>query len=230
MAHIAAAARPGALRWARWALLGWALAVAFAAAPSSAEIYRWTDESGATRFTNQKPASDVAARHRVDRIGRQTRAAAVSVQKTVIPSLRAALRRRSSGRLVEVPYERVGQLIRVDVRVNESLTAPFYLDTASTFVSITPTVAQALGIDGKATETSLGADTPGGPSELGFVGLDSLEIGGARLENIEGTVNPNLDVGLIGGSFLNRFNYFIDTEGGVILFEPLERPESSKAP
>jgi clan AA aspartic protease (TIGR02281 family) len=145
------------------------------------------------------------------------------------PSLRTALQRRRVGRLVEVPYERVGQLIRVEVRVNERLTAPFYLDTASTFVSITPQVAVALGIAEEASKTSIGADTPGGRSQLGFVGLDSLEIGGARLDNIEGTVNPNLDVGLLGGSFLNRFNYFIDTEGGVILLEPLAPPEPPAA-
>jgi clan AA aspartic protease (TIGR02281 family) len=194
------------------------------ALPAGAEIYRWTDASGIVRFTNTKPDSEVAERHRVERVERSGASSAVSVQKTVAPSLRTALQRRRSGRLVEVPYERVGQLIRVNVRVNESLTAPFYLDTASTFVSITPDVAAALGVAREASQTSIDADTPGGRAKMGFVGLDSLEIGGARLENIESTVNPNLDVGLLGGSFLNRFNYFIDTEGGVILFEPLTRP------
>lgn len=211
------------MRIATAAALGILLGIALPVAPGAAEMYRWTDASGVTRYTDRKPEAQVAALHRVERVDPAEAQAPVSVQKTVAPSLRSAIHRRATGRLVEVPFERVGQLIRVDVRLNDRVTAPFYLDTASTFVAITPSVARELGLAEEASRTSVGADTPSGRSQLGFAHLESLEIGGARLDGIEGTVNPNLDVGLLGGSFLNQFNYFIDTEGGVILLEPLPR-------
>jgi len=193
-------------------------------AAAEAEIYRWTDEGGRLSFTDRPSAVPAQARATLTRLASR---ATDPVQRIESRATRLALQRTSSGHGVEVPFRRDGGLMRVDVRLNQQLVAPFYIDTAASGVSIPTSVARALGLEREAQKETTTAITAGGRTELGVIELESVELGGARLERVAGTVNPQLDIGLLGSSFLNQFNYFVDSKGGVILFESLpatERP------
>ena len=52
--------------------------------------------------------------------------------------------------------------------------------------------------------------------------LRSVELAGARVENLEATVNPAMEVGLLGGSFFNNFVYRVDAAAGYIELRPNE--------
>ncbi len=197
---------------------------------ADAEIYHWTDESGVSRYTNEVASVPAEARGRLDRFDPQHR----GIQRAAATSLRSTLQRQRPGRLVEVPFERDGELLRVEVRINDALVVPFHLDTATAGISIPESVASAVIAERAATleRTSTGPRV-GQRGPDGVVDLDSFDLGGARVRNIEGTVDPDLGVGRLGSSFLNQFNYFVDTAGGVILFErvgPIDEGASSARP
>ena len=47
-------------------------------------------------------------------------------------------------------------------------------------------------------------------------------MGGARVENLQATVNPSMDIGLLGGEFVNNFIYRVDAARGVITLSATE--------
>ena len=53
-----------------------------------------------------------------------------------------------------------------------------------------------------------------------LISLRSVEIDGARVENLAATIDPGLDLGLLGGTFLNNFVYRVDATRGVITLMP----------
>ena len=55
------------------------------------------------------------------------------------------------------------------------------------------------------------------------VTLEAVELGGARVEGLRATVNPTMEVGLLGGTFFNNFVYPVDAAAGVIRLEPNEK-------
>ena len=50
--------------------------------------------------------------------------------------------------------------------------------------------------------------------------LDSVQLGGARVDGLEATVNASLNVGLLGGSFFNNYKYSVDAAAGIITLTP----------
>ena len=50
----------------------------------------------------------------------------------------------------------------------------------------------------------------------------ALQRAGARVENLEATLNPSMEVGLLGGSFFNNFVYRVDAAESVITLAPNE--------
>jgi len=58
------------------------------------------------------------------------------------------------------------------------------------------------------------------------VTLESVELGGARAESIPASVSPSMQVGLLGLSFFNHFNYNVDPGAGVVTLRPNGLAES----
>lgn len=209
------------MRLARRALTA-CVVVALSRTPAQADIYRWTDAEGRVHFTE-----------RLDRVPPEQRAAAqlsarpqgdpAAVQTYASPSPRSAS--GAGGRLareIRVPFERDGTLMRVAVRLDDRLTAPFYVDTGASGIAIPPRYAERLGL-------RVGRDTPyvvvttaNGSVSHPMVRLSSVELGGARVEGLDATVNPSMEIGLLGGSFFNNFVYRVDAAEGVIALSPNE--------
>jgi len=189
---------------------------------ATAEVYRWTDASGRLHFTqrlDQVPAEyrDAALRaalrgpkRRVQTFGESTPAAAQA------PRRRAA---RHGGE-VRVPFVRESSLMRVEVRLNDIVTAPFLIDTGASGVSLPSWVADRLGVRVRPDTPHVNVMTANGVVSRALIRLDAVELGGARVENLEATVNPSMDIGLLGGAFFNNFVYRVDAAASVITLTP----------
>jgi len=60
------------------------------------------------------------------------------------------------------------------------------------------------------------------------VTLSSVELGGARVENVPASVSKTMSIGLLGLSFFNHFRYRIDPVEGVVTLRPNGLVEKGK--
>ncbi len=199
--------------------------------PAFAEMYRWTDASGTLHITENLanvPAQQRAASSRKPSEARSVQLyASAKTRRPRVAALSLSSLRRSSpaqtvsaGQEILIPFERVGNLMKIKVRLNDHVVAPFYVDTGASDISLPRAVGTQLGISagsktGMATEV-----TANGAIQVPVVLLDSVQIGNARVKNLLATINPMLEVGLLGGSFFNNFSYSVNPAEGVIILRP----------
>jgi clan AA aspartic protease (TIGR02281 family) len=214
------------LRFALGAVLALVLVWSVSA---DAEIFRWTDAEGRVHFTQR--LDRVPPEHRRDALRRNNvaRPSGFSTYSGTSPDPdgsdggRTPRARRRRGGELEIPFHRDGSLMRVTVRLNDALSAPFYIDTGASGISLPSHLAERLGI-------YIGPDTPqvlvataNGVVARPVVVLEAVELGAARVEGLRATVNPSMQVGLLGGSFFNNFVYRVDAAEGIITLQPNER-------
>jgi aspartyl protease family protein len=193
-----------------------ALLAAGPAGLASAEIYRWTDAQGNVHFTqdlSQVPASARDAAERSARRETQRSAPSPASAATGTPA-------RSSGRALQIPFEKQGNAMIVYVRINDAITAPFIVDTGASDVLVPAHLAAAAGIQ-------IGRDTPhrtyqtaNGLIDTPVVTLASVQVGDARIENVPGSVSGAMTIGLLGGTFFNNYTFQIDPAENVITLFP----------
>jgi clan AA aspartic protease (TIGR02281 family) len=187
---------------------------------SSAEIYRWTDAEGRVHFTqdlSQVPlahraeAEQSAAAPRVDRLQTYSTPPA-----NADASVRRRLRRPRFGELLRIPFEKRGDMMIVEVTLNDRVSAPFLVDTGASDVSIPAELAARLGIQ-------VGPDTPyrryqtaNGIVVNPIITLDSVQAGEARLEQVSASISSTMGVGLLGGAFFNNFTFQVDPAASMI--------------
>jgi clan AA aspartic protease (TIGR02281 family) len=183
---------------------------------SSAEIYRWTDAEGRVHFTqdlSQVPAAQraeaakAAVAPRPDRLQTYSTSTSSSEDRAT-ESWRS--RRPRAGELLRIPFEKRGDMMFVEVTLNDRVSAPFVVDTGASDVSIPAGVADQLGI-------RIGPETPyrryttaNGIIVKPIITLDSVQAGEARLEQVRASVSSTMEVGLLGGAFFNNFTFQID--------------------
>ncbi|MCB2180563.1 MAG: TIGR02281 family clan AA aspartic protease [Desulfobulbaceae bacterium] len=113
--------------------------------------------------------------------------------------------------------------IPVTAMVNGVSGFQFLVDTGASLVSIPPSMLSALGIaiDGNTPRRMVA--TAGGVKEALLVTLDSVEMQGWVVQNVEALVIEALeshDYGLLGLNFLSRFQMELDSDGGVLILKP----------
>lgn len=182
------------------------LAATLAAVPAHATVYHWIDERGTLHFTSE--ALQAARQPGVVR----REAAGVEVRPVV--KLGGAVTR------IQVPYEDEGNLIKVTVRLNNRLSVPCYVDTGSTGLVLPQSVVAQLGIDPRATGVTAMLSTVVGRVEVPALKLESVRLGHAEVVDLWAMVAPSLEVGLLGGDFLNRFSYSIDPATQTLTLTP----------
>jgi clan AA aspartic protease (TIGR02281 family) len=189
------------------------------ASAAVAEIYRWTDESGTVHFTqdlNQVPpqhrnaAAKPAPANASDRI--QTYESASGQPRSESS--------HGSNSVIRIPFERRGSLMWVQATVNDRTRVPFLIDTGASGISLPAKVVMDLGIPIHAGTPRVTVTTANGFVEVPLIDVDSVQLGPARVENLRATVNPTMEVGLLGGSFFNNFRYSVDAAAGVITLAP----------
>jgi len=175
-----------------------------------AEIYRWVDDGGTVHFT-EDPL-------RVPAPERET-AQLATAEVAELGGVSFPGSRSTTSASSEVPFEEEGQLMKVMVRLNGRVEVPFYLDTGSTELVVPAAVAEMLG--GEAVYTGqVTLNTPSGRVRVPTLQLDSVQIGGVQVSDLRASVSPSLEVGLLGGSFLNQFRYSIDPVTQTLTLEP----------
>lgn len=206
---------------------GAAVLAALLALPAGAEIYRWTDDAGREHFTqdlSQVPAGKrPAARQRAAEKGPAPPLNTYDAT-TAHPPARRSPREPSEGRRVyRVRVEQAGTAMLVGARVNRSVVVPFVVDTGASDVSIPRWAAEKLGLreSGRTREYL----TANGVVEEPVVMLRSVELGGARVDDVPASISSSMEVGLLGLSFFNHFQVHVDPAAGVLTLVPNDLAE-----
>jgi clan AA aspartic protease (TIGR02281 family) len=198
-------------------------------APLSAEIYQWTDADGRVHFTAHLDRVPPDQREAAKRGTRGASSGSLQIYDSspaaasAPPETRGGTRAAPLGRELHVPFERVGTLMRVNVRINDSLTVPFLIDTGASGVALPSSVAERLGIRVRPDTPHVTVQTAAGIVSRPVVRLESVELGGARVEGIEAILNPSMEIGLLGGTFFNNYVYRVDAAASVITLLPNEQ-------
>ncbi len=188
--------------------------------PFSAEIYRWTDAEGRVHFTQDLAQVPVAHRAAAEESATAPRSDRLQTYSTPAASdsttVRRSSRRPRSGEMLRIPFEKRGDVMVVNVTLNDRVSAPFLVDTGASDVSIPAALADRLGIQ-------IGPDTPyrryttaNGVIAKPIITLDSVQAGEARLEQVRASVSSTMEVGLLGGAFFNNFTFQIDPAANLI--------------
>jgi clan AA aspartic protease (TIGR02281 family) len=111
----------------------------------------------------------------------------------------------------------------VDVLVNDAVTAPFLVDTGASAIAIPQALLHPLGIRLDAGVPRIQVQTAGGLVEEPLVRLDSVQLGAARVEQLDALVSSEMQIGLLGGNFFNNFVYSVDAAAGEITLKANER-------
>lgn len=222
----------------RLGLLGIALVFSLClGTPSSAEIYKWKDAQGRLHFAQD--LSKVPPRYRAQARGgavEEGQGASVIQRYDAGPAAisprggdRASRpgRKRARGEVHRIRVQKAGSTMLVNVRLNDSVTAPFYVDTGASDVVLPIGVAKELGLEMEGARTAL-YGTANGVIQQSLVTLDSVDLGGARAEKVPASVSTTMTTGLLGLSFFNHFRYRFDPASGVITLESNGMVESGK--
>jgi len=207
------------------------------AAVASAEIYKWRDAQGRLHFAqdlNQVPIEyraqargDVVKPEESARIQHYRAAPAAPAAKRGGATRARGSSGRGSGQVHRIRVERTGSTMRVKVRLNDAVVAPFYVDTGASDVVLPAWVAKELGLDLEGARTAF-YGTANGTVQQALVTLDSVELGSARVENVPASVSPSMSTGLLGLSFFNHFRYRVDPASGVITLQSNGLAEAGK--
>jgi hypothetical protein len=185
--------------------------------PASAQIYRWTDERGDTRYSQG-----------INSVPPQSRGSAVimSTPSQPAPSAPAAAEappdRGAPAGVARIPFI-PGRPIVVNARINGSGSAQLILDTGAQGTVISPTALAALGVSyhNAARGTIRGVT---GETSVLAVRIDNLEVEGARFGPLM-VISHDADLGsgsdgLLGRDFLDNFIVTIDSSNRVVTLTP----------
>jgi len=187
------------------------------AAPASAQIYRWTDERGETRYSQG-----------INSVPPQLRGGAVMMNTPDQPAAPSAAAPESSSGggaadgVARIPFT-PGRPIVVSARINDGGTAQLILDTGAQGTVISPTALAALGVSYRnAVRGSIKGVT--GDANVLAVRVDSIEVEGARFGPLM-VVSHDAGLGsgsegLLGRDFLDNFIVTIDSASRVVTLTP----------
>ena len=214
-----------------YAVLGfWCAGPLLFSYPAAAqEFYRWVDDKGAVHFTDnlysvpEKYRSQIEKRSYVptpEPAAPETAPAAPSPGRPSAPS--QALR-------YIVPFTRSeGNHVLVQGVVNGRAVVRFILDTGAGSSMIPRSAASQAGIDIDRGLVITAAGV-GGAVDVPLVEIDSINVGGAEVRNLEVTVQDlfggKLDsVGLLGADFLLEYRVDIQYAQNRVVLERQEGP------
>src|SRR5262245_32787367 len=197
------------------------------AAGALAEIYRWTDADGRVHFTqdlSQVPAGQRATAASAARASGEGRGQTFESPSASGPAAPAPAGDSPASsppaRAYRLRVQRGGAGMLVEALVNGVHRVPFLIDTGATDVLIPRSVARRIGLEvGPEARTKRYA-TANGMIEQPVVMLDSVDLGGAVAREVPASIGPELEFGLLGLSYFNRFDTHVDAAAGVVTLVP----------
>lgn len=196
------------MSWRRVCLLiSLNVAVAGLVGGVAAEWLRWVDGNGVVHFTDN--LESVPERYR-------QQASPLDIPPTPPRPIEPA-------KSVSIPLESGGQVAVVLALLNGKTPASLIVDTGATYTVISYDTANELRI-------ALSEDTPvtrlqtaNGVITAPVVELESVDVGGMRLDRIKAAVHDvasgSTAVGLLGLNFLKHFKFDIDTSARKLVLE-----------
>jgi clan AA aspartic protease (TIGR02281 family) len=141
--------------------------------------------------------------------------AAVATGKAGVAGVKYATGRRT------VKLEKEGNSYYAEVKINKRNKARLLLDTGATNVQISAWMARKLGLSLSRAEKVTVSLADGSTHTARIVTLKELRVGKAKAKNVKALVIEGASIpergGLLGMSFLNRYNFQIDTEKHLLI-------------
>jgi clan AA aspartic protease (TIGR02281 family) len=132
---------------------------------------------------------------------------------------------RQTFREVTVPHTRKGNALIVEVLLNGSIRGSFIVDTGASYVTIHRALAVRLNLPLAGTMVKIQL-ADGSIISMQKVTLDSVQVGEARVANVEALVSeekPSTGIdGLLGMAFLKNFNLIFDPLSGKLVLTNLK--------
>ena len=158
-------------------------------------------------------------KRRIDRIKKQEEESRIEAAKAQAESLRPK----------EILVSRESGHIFVQARLNDKVPVELLLDTGASFVLLSSEIGRRLGVDkDKRTSIVKMQVADGRQVDALYMILDSVKIQGVEAKNVDAAVlldnaeGINFKDGLLGMSFLKKFNFKIDQSNNRITLEKLE--------
>jgi aspartyl protease family protein len=142
--------------------------------------------------------------------------------RSLAPLLREAAPRSVRGEETLVPLRHARGNWFAEVRLNDTRTARFVVDTGASLCVVSPEVAADLGVRPGPRAENVPMQVVGGVTAGARVTLASMQVGDAEVENVAAVIHsigPGID-GLLGNSFLGRFTVTLDPDKGVLILRP----------
>ncbi|MBX7099340.1 MAG: TIGR02281 family clan AA aspartic protease [Myxococcaceae bacterium] len=117
-----------------------------------------------------------------------------------------------------------GSAITARVKVNGKALGTFIVDTGATSVVLSKAFAAKAGVDGPSRTVKI--RTAAGIREGQLTTLALVEAQGTKARNVEAVISDGLtDDGLLGLSYLTRFDVFFDSRSNTLTLKPLAKPK-----
>ena len=147
---------------------------------------------------------------------------------TLAETISAALRefggsgRRAVAEADTVPIESANGVWFTDVVLNGSQRARFVVDTGATSCTISPELAEALGIQVADDSPTVEIMTLTGKTKGHVVSLDSIKVGETEALDVSTVVHEFQDgiQGILGNSFLGRYAVTLDAQRRLLHLRP----------
>jgi predicted aspartyl protease len=191
-----------------------ALTLTLLTTPATAEIVKYTDDSGTNHYVEG-----------IQSVPQQYRARAVplgmSNDGATLPPRGAAASSPSVKGGATITYA-PGQRIMVNATVNGSASAQLLLDTGADRTMINPRVLAAAGVSLARPVGSATVSGVGGAQQMQFVTINSLDVAGATVGRLTVAAHgiDGAGDGLLGRDFLDQFSVNIDSAKGVVTLTP----------
>ncbi|HET9296910.1 MAG TPA: retropepsin-like aspartic protease, partial [Candidatus Binatia bacterium] len=122
-----------------------------------------------------------------------------------------------------IPFEKRGQVVVVEVMLNNTVPVRLVVDTGATYTMISTATAKELSIDPQRAQRTMPFQTANGVIQAPLANLESVIVGGMEMKNLTAAIHdavPSAQVaGLLGLNFLSNFRLDIDTEKGMLHLE-----------
>ena len=179
----------------------------------AADFFRWIDQNGVVHFTDSIHNIPEARRSTAVRIKGQEPARPAAPSK-VSPATAAK---------ASIPFEKRGQVVVVEVMLNNTVPVRLVVDTGATYTMISAATAKELSIDPQRAQRTMPFQTANGVIQAPLANLESVIVGGMEMKNLTAAIHdavPSAQVaGLLGLNFLSNFRLDIDTEKGMLHLE-----------
>ncbi len=177
------------------------------------DFFRWIDHNGVVHFTDN-----------IHNIPEARRATAVRIKGQEPPRVAAPSKvPPATVAKASIPFEKRGQVVVVEVMLNNSVPVRLVVDTGATYTMISAATAKELSIDPQRAPRTMPFQTANGVIQAPLANLESVIVGGMEIKNLTAAIHdavPSAQVaGLLGLNFLSNFRLDIDTDKGILHLE-----------